>query len=76
MGPEGGKYGWLAAKDVRTTKWRELPSESPRYLFIPRDDTLACEFEAGWSMPDIFPINSVGIVTARDRLTIQWTATQ
>ena len=24
-------------------------------------------------MTDVFPINSVGIVTARDKLTIQWT---
>ena len=72
-GPENGKYGWLVANDVRTTKWRELPSKSPRYLFIPRDDTLAAEYEAGWSMRKVFDINSVGIVTARDGLTISWT---
>ena len=31
------------------------------------------EYEAGWSLLDVFPINSVGIVTARDKLTIRWT---
>lgn len=67
-----GKYGWLAANDVRTTKWTELTPQSPRYLFIPRDEALAEEYEAGWSIPEIFPVNSAGIVTARDRLTIQW----
>ena len=73
MGSEGGKYGWLATNDVYTTKWLELSPKSPRYLFIPRDDALAEEYEAGWSMTDVFPTNSVGVVTARDKLTIQWT---
>ena len=27
----------------------------------------------GWKLTDIFPVNSVGIVTARDKLTIQFT---
>ena len=72
-GSDGGKYGWLATNDVHTTKWLELSPKSPRYLFIPRDDALAEEYEAGWSMTDVFPSNSVGIVTARDKLTIQWT---
>ena len=72
-GPDGGKYGWLAASDVKTTQWAELTPKSPRYLFIPRDETLAEEYEAGWGMADVFPTNSVGIVTARDKLTIQRT---
>ena len=72
-GPEDGKYGWLAANDVETTQWAELTPKSPRYLFIPRDETLAEEYEAGWGIADVFPTNSVGIVTARDKLTIQWT---
>ena len=73
MGSEGGKYGWLAANDVATTQWEELPSKPPRYLFVPRDESLAEEYEAGWSLLEVFPTNSVGIVTSRDKLTIQWT---
>ena len=71
--PEGGKYGWLTANDVETTTWTELTPKSPRYLFIPRDEALAGEFEAGWGIADVFPTNSVGIVTARDKLAIRWT---
>ena len=71
--PEGGKYRWLTANDVETTTWTELTPKSPRYLFVPRDEALAEEFEAGWSIADVFPINSVGIVTARDKLAIRWT---
>ena len=67
-----GKYDWLAANDIRTTKWSELLPTSPRYLFIPRDEGLAEEYEAGWGIPQVFPVNSAGIVTARDHLCIQW----
>ena len=68
----GGKYEWLEANDVRTTEWVAISPKSPSYLFVPRDETLAEEYEAGWSIPNIFPVNSAGIVTARDKLTIQW----
>ena len=73
-GPDGGKYGWLSDDNVTSTPWAELHPTSPRYLFVPRDETLTEEYEAGWGMTDIFPVNSVGIVTARDKLAIQWTA--
>ena len=69
-GPDGGKYGWLAANDVESTRWGELTPKSPRYLFIPRDETLAEEYEAGWGMTEVFPINSVGIVTGQDKVAI------
>ena len=41
-------------------------------MFIPRDDALETEYLRFVSVPEIFPVNSVGIVTARDRLTIRW----
>ena len=72
-GADGGKYGWLAANDVDSTEWTELWPKSPRYLLVPRDETLIDEYDAGWALTDILPVNSVGIVTARDKLAIQST---
>ena len=71
---DGGKYVWLAANDLHTTEWLELSPKSPRYLFVPRDETLAEEYEGGWRITEVFPTNSVGIVTARDKLAIRWTS--
>ena len=68
-----GKYTVLGGNDVISTEWDLLNPKSPLRLFIPRDDALLEEYEAGWKLTDIFPINSVGIVTARDKLAIQWT---
>lgn len=71
-GETSGKYGWLAENDL-TCDWDELSPTTPQYLFVPRDSELAEEYEAGASVSKVFPVNSVGIVTARDSLTIRWT---
>ncbi|MBF0292700.1 MAG: N-6 DNA methylase [Nitrospinae bacterium] len=65
-----GKYAWLAEKDVSSTRWKKLKPHTPHYLFIPQDERLRKEYEAGWSIKEIMPVNSVGITTARDDLTI------
>ena len=68
----GGKYGWLAVNDITTTPWHRLLPHAPYYLFSPRDEKTAEEYERGWKITDIFSSCSVGIVTARDKLSIQW----
>lgn len=72
-GDGGGKYGWLAAHDMGSTAWEELAPKPPLFLFVPRDDALSEEYEAYPKLTDVMPIHSVGVVTARDRLAIQWT---
>ena len=47
--------------------------ERPSIYFAPRNNELESEYAGGRSVQDIFPVNSVGIATARDKLTIQWT---
>jgi len=73
-GMREGKYQTLSEVDVNDTAWNELEPHSPYYLFVKRDETDLAEYMQGWKITDIFPINSVGIVTARDDLTIQWSA--
>jgi len=46
------------------------------YLFVPQDATLAPEYEQWPKVTEIFPVSVVGIVTARDKLTIQFTPEQ
>ncbi len=69
---QGTKYYTLSETDSSTTEWYELDPHSPFYLFVKRDEAQSVEYEKGWKVTDIFPINSVGIVTARDDLTIKW----
>jgi len=72
-GKREGKYAWLEKQDVKTTDWEELKPSAPFYLFVPQNITLRSEYEHYWKVTDIMPLNSVGIVTARDDLTIQET---
>jgi len=67
------KYDWLLNNNIETTKWQKITPKSEFYLFVPRDEKLLEQYEKSPKITDIFPINSVGIVTARDKLTIQWT---
>lgn len=72
-GSRDAKYEWLNVHDRTTTQWRELQPSSPLYFFVPRDEALEAEYRSLPSVPKIFPVNSVGIVTARDNLTIHQT---
>lgn len=71
-GSRSGKYGWLNQQSVADSPWTELTSEGPFYLFTERDEDLAAEYERGWKITEMMPVNSAGIVTARDHLTIHW----
>ena len=72
-GAREAKYQWLSSNDMESTNWKKLVPNAPFYLFVPQDEHLREEYEKGWKITDIMPINSVGIVTARDELTIQQT---
>lgn len=69
------KYDWLDNNQFQTKTYQELSPGSPFYLFRP--EATGNEHYLQWkSLPEIFPVNSVGIVTARDGLTIQDTPNQ
>ncbi len=67
------KYAWLQGHDWKTTDWREIGPVSEFYLFTPRDADLFEQYSRYVKVTDIFPVSSVGIVTARDSLTVHWT---
>lgn len=67
------KYAWLDAHDLPESDWTAVQPSAPFYLFTPQDVTLRGEYERGWKITDVMQTNSVGIVTARDSLTIHHT---
>ena len=72
-GTRQGKYRALIETEKDSIEWQELQPSKPFYLFIPQDEELREEYERGWKVTDIFQVNSVGVVTARDKLTIHHT---
>lgn len=66
------KYQAGAATNKKDVEWQTLKPNTPHYLFLSQDEKTRTGYEQGWKVPDIFPVNNVGIVTARDALTIQF----
>jgi predicted helicase len=66
------KYDWLNQHNLANSTWAELTPSAPFYLFTELDETLAAEYQYGWKITEAMPVNSVGIVTARDALSIGW----
>ncbi len=64
------KYDWLKTHDINRTKWKELNPESEFYFFVPRDEKYSGRYNKYIKITDIFPENSVGIVTSRDKFLI------
>ncbi|MFM6249406.1 MAG: type ISP restriction/modification enzyme, partial [Dolichospermum sp.] len=70
-GSRDHKYQLLQELTMKTVEWEKINPISPFYLFTPQDIYALEEYNQGWKITDIMPVNSVGIVTARDSLTIQ-----
>ncbi|MCX5636460.1 MAG: N-6 DNA methylase, partial [Planctomycetota bacterium] len=64
------KYEWLRRHHVRYTKWRKLTPKSEFYFLIPRDEKSLAGYQKHPKITDIFPVNSVGVVTSRDKFAI------
>jgi predicted helicase len=71
-GIRDAKYQVLFETEINTTEWMELTPTSPFYFFVPREEELRPEYEKGWKVTEVFSTRSVGLVTARDGLTIRW----
>ena len=66
------KYKTLLSTDIGSTKWTVLRPWRPFYLFVPQDIVLEAEYEQGWKITDVMPVNGVGMTTARDRVVIDF----
>ena len=63
----------LSTLDLTTTQWSHLDIESSNfYLFIPQNNDLLPEYDRGWKVTDIFPVNTMGFQTHRDHFAIDF----
>jgi predicted helicase len=72
FGTRESKYNWLNSHNISSVKWSKLSPKSEFYLFIPRNEKGMKQYQSYYKVTDIFPVNSVGIVTARDEFVIDF----
>ncbi len=70
-GSRESKYDALSSSDVSVTKWEEISPSSPNYMFKPWNHELEEEYQKWPKITEVMPVHSVGVVTARDKLTIR-----
>ena len=71
-GTRHAKYHNLLAGSLENIAWQKLQPQTPFYMFIPQNND-SSEYQQGWSVKDIFSVNSVGIVTSDDDNMIAFT---
>ena len=76
FGKRKSKYYFLENHSLDEVKFKRLKLAAPRYFFVPRDYRLESEYEKGFSVADLMPVATSGVVTARDRFTIHHSAAE
>lgn len=69
-GDRAGKYETLWSTGTGGDLWERLEHRAPQYPFVKRDYEAEAAYKSGFGIQEFMPVNSVGIVTARDGLTI------
>ena len=64
------KYDWLLSHDAGSTAWQQIAPKSEFYLFVPRDEVGLITYQRCPSVKEIFPLNGVGMTTARDEFVM------
>jgi len=63
----------MASKKVSATR---LKPRGPEYVFVPRDDAIRQDYERGYRLSDVMPLNVTAPVTARDSFVIAFDETE
>ena len=71
-GTRDSKYESLSGSDLSETDWNLLEPRSPSYMFKLWDRELEEEYRTFPKITEIMPVNSVGMVTGRDKEAIRW----
>ncbi|WP_322550958.1 type ISP restriction/modification enzyme [Flavobacterium psychraquaticum] len=64
------KYDFLSNNSLKTIGYKKLPNVSPNYFFQDKDFDVQDVYDDGISIDKLFQTNSVGVVTAREDITI------
>jgi hypothetical protein len=67
------KYEQLAHENLEKTDWIQVCPTTPNYFFVPHS-IIGADETSSYGLRDIFKVFGVGIYTARDALTIAFTA--
>ena len=69
-GKRESKYDFLNDHELDQIHFTRVENIAPNYFFVPKDFGAQKIYDLGFKVNELFTLNSVGIVTARDKFTI------
>lgn len=69
-GKRGDKYEALSNGNIANLPWKTLAPKAPEYFFVPKDFAVEEVYKKGFSVSELFTLNSSGISTHRDDFVI------
>jgi predicted helicase len=69
-GKREAKYEALNAGAIASLPWQQLEVKAPEYFFAVKDFKSILEYENGFKINELFPINNSGIQTKRDAIFV------
>jgi predicted helicase len=70
-GERKSKYDLLWQGGLTDASWKTLETASPAFVFVPRDLDLLQSYEEGFSIAELMPLHSIGVVTGDDARLIK-----
>jgi predicted helicase len=64
------KYDFLLENNLQSINWKALQPQTPQYFFSNKNFKNREEYEKGFLINDLFLVNSVGVVTAKDTVFV------
>lgn len=70
FGKRSNKFDFLNENTLNSVEFKEITNTSPMYFMVPKDFKLVGEYQKGFAVNELFVVNSVGVVTANDKILI------
>jgi predicted helicase len=70
FGKRDFKYNFLKENKFSTVPYRQISNKAPMYYMVQKDFDKENIYEKGFKVSELFPVNTVGIVTSRDSVLI------
>ncbi|MEK0194482.1 type ISP restriction/modification enzyme [Microcoleus anatoxicus] len=74
-GDRATKYEILNQSCIDDVDWKVITPQLPFYLFCPQNTDLLGEYNTGWKITEIMPVNSTGVKTHRDNFVFDFERT-
>ncbi|MDR2632358.1 MAG: N-6 DNA methylase [Treponema sp.] len=71
-GSRKAKYAFLLENNLAAVPYRKINPTAPQYFFVAKDFSSETEYAKGLSVQDLFPVNSLGLLTKRDNLSVSF----